>query len=394
MHPPPSSLLFTLLIVLLIFITSSPTTSASSPSSSSSSQFRSDPYEILQIPETATQKEIKQAYRSLCLKHHPDKQDGSDDLKFKEVQHAYSLVGTDETRRSYNLRRRLNAYSSGASSSTANSMWADTRGSTVHCTFGENGVSFQVRRRNYASSSTYNPFFGMSDMRSAQFAPRRSGFGDVASTKRAHYIQEVSVPLEVLYAGGVTDFTLNTSVIDRYKAAYRGGTLTPILLQATLTIVMTWLRSQKVNWWLSLFLFTSIVHLNIPSPPTKTVYSTTIKRGWKGGTKVKYNIVEERCVADVTFVLKEGKHKTFTRSGNDLFCNVKVSPRRLRRECTLYIDSLSPSEQPIKVKIRKGEVKKDGHIITIKGRGWRKGNNADNSDECGDLHVKVHFKGD
>jgi DnaJ-class molecular chaperone len=55
---------------------------------------------------------------------------------------------------------------------------------------------------------------------------------------------------------------------------------------------------------------------------------------------------------------------------------------------------LSPSEQPIKVKIRKGEVKKDGHIITIKGRGWRKGNNADNSDECGDLHVKVHFKGD
>jgi len=46
-----------------------------------------DYYEILGVSETATEDEIKRAYRRLAHQHHPDK-NGGDDKKFKEINEA------------------------------------------------------------------------------------------------------------------------------------------------------------------------------------------------------------------------------------------------------------------------------------------------------------------
>src|SRR3990167_5099370 len=61
-----------------------------------------DYYEILGIPKGANAEEIKKAYKALAKKYHPDlnKEKGAEE-KFKEVQHAYSILGNDEKRRSY-----------------------------------------------------------------------------------------------------------------------------------------------------------------------------------------------------------------------------------------------------------------------------------------------------
>lgn len=50
-----------------------------------------DPYQILEIPRTATAAEIKAAYRRLAHKYHPDKP-GGDVEKFKEVGAAYEQL--------------------------------------------------------------------------------------------------------------------------------------------------------------------------------------------------------------------------------------------------------------------------------------------------------------
>ena len=58
-------------------------------------------YSTLGVSETATQDEIKRAYRGLSLKWHPDKNNNSEEAnsKFKTINEAYETLG-DETQRS------------------------------------------------------------------------------------------------------------------------------------------------------------------------------------------------------------------------------------------------------------------------------------------------------
>jgi DnaJ homolog subfamily A member 2 len=56
-------------------------------------------YETLGIEKTATDKEIKKAYRALSRVHHPDK--GGDEHKFKEINAAYEILSDPDTRAKY-----------------------------------------------------------------------------------------------------------------------------------------------------------------------------------------------------------------------------------------------------------------------------------------------------
>lgn len=60
-------------------------------------------YDILGVAKTATQDEIKSAYRKLAKKYHPDKNNGDSSVeeKFKEVAEAYEHLGTEEKRKKY-----------------------------------------------------------------------------------------------------------------------------------------------------------------------------------------------------------------------------------------------------------------------------------------------------
>ena len=50
-----------------------------------------DYYEVLGVSKTATQDEIKKAYRRLAMKYHPDRNNGDKEAeaKFKEIGEAY-----------------------------------------------------------------------------------------------------------------------------------------------------------------------------------------------------------------------------------------------------------------------------------------------------------------
>lgn len=64
---------------------------------------RRDHYEVLGVKREATADEIKRAYRSLAKKYHPDRNpnDPSAEAKFKEVQHAYSVLNDPKKRAQY-----------------------------------------------------------------------------------------------------------------------------------------------------------------------------------------------------------------------------------------------------------------------------------------------------
>ncbi len=62
-------------------------------------------YELLGVPSTAGESEIKAAYRRLAREFHPDSGRPGDVARFREIQEAYETLSDPEKRRSYDRAR-------------------------------------------------------------------------------------------------------------------------------------------------------------------------------------------------------------------------------------------------------------------------------------------------
>ena len=62
-----------------------------------------DPYDILGVDRSATQDEIKGAFRRLASQHHPDKNPGDDSAqqRFKELNAAYQILSDPQKRAAF-----------------------------------------------------------------------------------------------------------------------------------------------------------------------------------------------------------------------------------------------------------------------------------------------------
>jgi molecular chaperone DnaJ len=73
-------------------------------------------YEILEVSKTASDDEIKKAYRKLAIKYHPDKNKGDKEAeeKFKEATEAYEVLRDAEKRRMYDQFGKAGVNAGGA----------------------------------------------------------------------------------------------------------------------------------------------------------------------------------------------------------------------------------------------------------------------------------------
>ena len=62
-----------------------------------------DYYEVIGVPKTASEDEIKKAYRKLAKKYHPDLKPNNKEAeaKFKEVNEAYEVLSDPEKKAKY-----------------------------------------------------------------------------------------------------------------------------------------------------------------------------------------------------------------------------------------------------------------------------------------------------
>ena len=75
------------------------------------SDSKRDYYQILEVPRDSKLDEIKNAYRKLALKYHPDRNKSPEaEGKFKEISEAYAVLSDDEKRKQYDAYGREGVY--------------------------------------------------------------------------------------------------------------------------------------------------------------------------------------------------------------------------------------------------------------------------------------------
>ncbi|MCW1930666.1 MAG: molecular chaperone DnaJ [Candidatus Kerfeldbacteria bacterium] len=83
-----------------------------------------DYYNILGVGKSASQDEIKKAFRKLAHQHHPDKE-GGDVEKFKEINEAYQILSDEQKRKAYDQFGEAGVNGQGGFSGAGGFSWSD-----------------------------------------------------------------------------------------------------------------------------------------------------------------------------------------------------------------------------------------------------------------------------
>ncbi|CAI9097270.1 OLC1v1033655C1 [Oldenlandia corymbosa var. corymbosa] len=202
-----------------------------------------DPYKVLGVDRSASQREIQKAFHKLSLQYHPDKnkKKGAQE-KFAEINNAYEILSDEEKRKNYDLygdEKGTPGFDHGSSGDHGGYTYFTSGGP------GQSGFSFkpgdwqnmgggQGGSKSYSFSfggpSTQSSFgFGLDDIFSTFFGndKGRSQFGGFGNSGKSHFGGTKSSPKSIpvvsrqTYKKDVADKGI-TWLLVSYTSASRG----------------------------------------------------------------------------------------------------------------------------------------------------------------------------
>jgi curved DNA-binding protein len=168
-------------------------------------EFR-DYYKTLGVAKTATAKEIKQAFRRLARKHHPDVNPGDKaaEATFKEVNEAYEVLSDPASRKKYDeLGANWRQYEQAGPGGPGGWSGAGAPGGGTYRTMTPEEMEEMFGGGGSPFSDFFNTFFG------GQAEGGRSRAGTRSRGRRAPAIEyDIALDLEVALGGRVERVTV------------------------------------------------------------------------------------------------------------------------------------------------------------------------------------------
>jgi DnaJ-class molecular chaperone len=172
-----------------------------------------DYYATLGLTKSASEKEIKQAYRKLARKHHPDVNPGDKaaETRFKEINEAYEVLGDPEKRKKYdelgaNWRQYEQAQQQGYPPGWGPGAGGPPGGSWSYSTGGPGGgfrtMTEDEMREMFGDEDPFSDFFRTFFGGGGAEPGRRTTRGSRTRARKGHDVeQEIDLTLEQAFTG-------------------------------------------------------------------------------------------------------------------------------------------------------------------------------------------------
>ncbi|KAI7832405.1 Hsp40-like protein, subfamily A, member 2 [Gamsiella multidivaricata] len=265
-------------------------------------------YDTLGVSPTATETEIKKAYRKLAIKYHPDKNPDAGD-KFKDISHAYEILSDPEKRESYDR-------------------------------YGDEDP-LDVAGWGAAMDPT--------DVFAQLFGDVAGSFGNPMNNKRPRkgedLIHKYSLSLEELYIGKKVKFSLQKNVICR-QCQGKGGKPGSVKRCSACNGLGTKVATRQMGPGVITQTQSTCASCNGDGEAIrdkdrckqckgakvvneKKAMEIFIEKGMRHGEEIIIRGAADEQPSiesgDVVLVLQQRPHPVFERQGSDLFCKVRIS---------------------------------------------------------------------
>ncbi|KAF8558193.1 DnaJ-domain-containing protein [Imleria badia] len=278
-----------------------------------------DYYKTLDVPRSATDDDIKRAYKKMALKWHPDRNQGSEEAsrKFKEISEAFEVLSDKNKRTVYDQLGEEGLKGGGVppgGGPTGPTGFGGFPGATSFSfTTGPSGTS----TRGFAPSDPQRIF---EEIFPGGF-PAFGSFGGMGGMGGGR------TPMSSMFddAAGGSFFGAMPGGMPHRTSAQQRATSAPAPQALEIT------RPLKLS--LEDLYSGSTKHLKVnrkflDGSTEEKVLEIQVLPGWKSGTKIRFpragNEQPNGESQDLAFVVEEKPHPVFTRDGDDLVCHLKI----------------------------------------------------------------------
>ncbi|KAJ1524469.1 hypothetical protein ONE63_010965 [Megalurothrips usitatus] len=318
-----------------------------------------DYYKILGVPKSASDDDIKKAYRKLALKYHPDKnKSASAEERFKEVAEAYEVLSDKKKRDVYDQYGE-----EGLKGGAGNMGGGGNPGAQSGFTYTYHGDPRATFAQFFGSSSPFNAFF---DLGGAQTGNRMFLHDDDF---------EMDDPFSSIGFGGrggglggpggafrSQSFNIHGNQGRNTKDKLQDPPIEHDLYVTLEDILKGCTKKMKIS--------RRVLQQDGSSRKEDKVLTINAKPGWKAGTKITFqkegDQARNKIPADIVFIIRDKPHPLFKREGSDIRYTAKISLKEALCGIRIEVPTLTGEKIPVNLS---HEIIKPTTVKRIQGYG-------------------------